>query len=328
MDSNMTLKDSTEVNRSKNDIDFSMVSSINSLVVNTISSSSDVVFVYVDLETAGFSYSHDILQVALKCGENFYDKYIYPTGKILSKASEVHGITCSAGQLYLNNVPITSLPKRIVAGEVLQFLSNLGKPCILIGHNINSFDIRRLLLLMKSCDLLRDFCNVVIGCTDTYLLFKEKFPDRKEKGAFKLTSLVKDLIPDFSFQNAHNAFGDICALEALTVKFYSNENIFKKYKSLKDIIEKKKVKKSNSSIEKKNQTKTDNLISKYIIKKLSSVGITVAMLKDVFSTEGKAKTIDYLKGLKFDDFSKSKKTSLSISSIKSILGYLNSSKEN
>lgn len=236
---NITLMDTPEIIQSKNVMDLSIVLTANSQLVKTISTSSDVAFVYMDLETGGFPYTHHILQVAMKCEEKYYDKYINPTREISEKSSEVNGNKCIAGQLYLNNIPISSQPKRIVAGEVLHFLSDSNKPYIFIGHNIYSFDIRRLLFLMKSYNLLGDFCNVVVSCIDTYILFEAKFPERKGRGALKLATLVKDFLPDFSFVNAH-AFGDICALEALTAKFYTTDSIFDKYKSLKEIIEKKK----------------------------------------------------------------------------------------
>ncbi|KAK0156868.1 hypothetical protein PV328_012186, partial [Microctonus aethiopoides] len=288
---NITLMDTPEVVQSKNVMDLSIVLTANPPLVKTISTSSDVAFVYMDLETGGFSYTHDILQVAMKCEEECYDKYINPTREISENASEVHGIKCIAGQMYLNNIPISSQPKRIVAGEVLQFLSGFNKPCIFIGHNIYSFDIRRLLFLMKSCDLLSDFCNVVVGCIDTYILFKETFPERRGKGALKLTTLVKDFLPNFSFVNAHNAF---------------------------EIVEKKKVQGKNSTftVQKSHKNVNDNHISNYVIKKLSTVGVTVEILKHMLSSEGEGKTITYLKELKFDNVNKTKKNALKICSIK------------
>ncbi|KAK0072739.1 hypothetical protein PV325_010897, partial [Microctonus aethiopoides] len=52
---------------------------------------SDVVFVYFDLETGGFSYNDDILQIAMKCGDSFYTSYVTPTKSIAPKASSIHG---------------------------------------------------------------------------------------------------------------------------------------------------------------------------------------------------------------------------------------------
>ncbi|KAK0074651.1 hypothetical protein PV326_012258, partial [Microctonus aethiopoides] len=44
---------------------------------------SDVVFVYFDLETGGFPYNDDILQIAMKCGDSFYTSYVTPTKSIV-----------------------------------------------------------------------------------------------------------------------------------------------------------------------------------------------------------------------------------------------------
>lgn len=90
-------------------------------------------------------------------------------------------------------------------------------------------------------------------------------------------------------------------------------------------MRKKKVqgKNSTSNVWKSQENINDNLISNYVVKKLSKVDVTIEKLKHMLSSEGKGKTITHLKELKFDNVNETKKNALKICSIKSILSYLN-----
>ena len=188
---------------------------------------------YFDLETGGFAYTADILQVAFKCGEKTYKSYITPTQKIDERASAVTGLTCKGQQLYAQNKLVTSFSKRVVAGEILQFLLSLKKQCILVGHNIKKFDIPRLTLLMYQTGLLTEFYELVDGFTDSYVLLGEKFPEKiNVAGQLKLTTLVKEI--EIPYENAHDAFADVCAVENLLNFYYTSDYFITKKFDLKD----------------------------------------------------------------------------------------------
>lgn len=169
--------------------------SLNKIQDNLDLSSKDAcVLVYFDLETGGLSYNDDILQVAIKCNEFSYVSYITATKPITEKASIINGLTTKDGQLFCRGKPVVSYNKRIVVGQLIQYLQKLNKSCILVGHNVRAFDIPRLILLFHSVNLLDEFLKIAHGLSDTMNLFKNKFPERESiQIGYKLTTLVADL---------------------------------------------------------------------------------------------------------------------------------------
>ncbi|KAK0178451.1 hypothetical protein PV327_007342 [Microctonus hyperodae] len=175
---------------------------------------------------------------------------------------------------------------------MLQFLTNIGKPCILIGHNIKTFDISRLIYNLVKLNLIQDFAKVIIGSIDTLFLIKKKFPERKGKGALKLTVLVKDLLNQ-PFDNAHDAYADVCALESLIHKYFEPNYLMKFVYRFKDSI--CDFKNSLSSKENEESLKPlQNVVSNYTINKLANAGISILQLREKYEANGK-------KGLE-DDF--------------------------
>lgn len=193
----------------------------NELHNSVIFDKADEAIVFFDLETGGFDmFKDEILQISLKCGVTSYSSYITPTRPINAKSSEVHNLTRINKNLYKNGQQVITKSKSLVVSDVLQFLRNIGKKCILVAHNCD-FDSRRLVVLVKSCDLLSDFQNIILGFTDTLSLFRKKIVDVENH---KLTTLASCKL-QMSCAEAHDAMFDVEILEKLSKTFLSIDDL-------------------------------------------------------------------------------------------------------
>lgn len=200
-----------------------------------------------------------------------------PLGNINEKASEVNKLTNKGKQLYHNNQPVTSWPRRVVAGKILEFLQSLKKNCILIGHNSKRYDIPLLILFMYQSNLLYEFCDIVDGFTDSLILMEKKFPERKNEGKLKLTTLVRELLQT-SFENAHDAMGDVCALECLMHAYFNDDYLISsKYTITESVINLQKS--LNQKMNVASFAPLRKSLSCYMIDKIYSFGITLDTLK-------------------------------------------------
>ena len=153
----------------------------------------------------------DVLQIAMKYNNTVFNKYINPTKCINSKASTVHGLTKENNDLYLRGVKVVSSPVRIALNELLTFLQNIGKPCVLVAHNCN-FDATRLCLKIKEAYLAEEFRKLTVSFTDSLSLFRKRFPARNAKGAHKLGTLAEQLM-SLCTKGAHDVIYDVIFLE-------------------------------------------------------------------------------------------------------------------
>ena len=114
--------------------------------------------VYFDLETTSFTPKCDITQIAAICDGtsfNMFNQYITPDKKINKVASEITGITYRDGVLRYFGKLVPSVPVKIGMELFLSWLSNLPKPVLLIAHNGERFDSRRLSSKILQCDIQR-----------------------------------------------------------------------------------------------------------------------------------------------------------------------------
>ncbi|KAK0167688.1 hypothetical protein PV328_012414, partial [Microctonus aethiopoides] len=143
-----------------------------------------------------------------------------------------------------------------------------------------AFDISRLIYNLIQLNLIKDFMKVIIGSIDTLALIKKKFPERKGKGALKLTLLVKDLLTE-PFDNAHDAYADVCALESLIQKYFQHEYLIQCVYKFNDSI--CDLKNSLSSKENERSLKPlQNVVSNYTIKKFANAGISILELQEKY----------------------------------------------
>ncbi|XP_017888613.1 uncharacterized protein LOC108630062 [Ceratina calcarata] len=230
-----------------------------------------IAIVFFDIETSGFSMTDDILQVAMKYNNTVFNKYANSTKRINAKASVIHGLSNEGSDLYFRGVRVESSPIRLLLNDLLAFLNAINKPCILVAHNCN-FDSSRLLLKIKEASLIEEFSKIVIGFTDSLSLFRKQFPDRKVKGAFKLTTLAGQLM-NLSIKDAHNAICDVILLEKLVRKFISYDDLVQNTKSVISLTESMD-KEKNCQIYLKSLNPLVEVVSKAMLKRMAYSAIS------------------------------------------------------
>lgn len=197
----------------------------------------DCAIVYFDLETSGLSPSSaEVIQIAaLVEDDNIYSCYTAPK-KIPERVTEVTGLHMRAGNLYLQNNKLPVVSRREAWNGVVNFLENLQKPVILVGHNIN-FDIRFAMKELQDFNMLSNFINVVHGTVDTLKVLKNILPGR---ASYKQTAIAEELSAADTLTNAHNAIGDVRTLRNIVVRLLLESTIAQYCVSLADQIIKKK----------------------------------------------------------------------------------------
>ncbi|XP_058799932.1 uncharacterized protein LOC131669214 [Phymastichus coffea] len=178
------------------------------------------VIVYFDLELSGLGEDDDILQIAVKCGEDSLNVYLTPTKNILSAASEVTGLTNIGNKLYLHNKKLTTIDAQEGLRELQKFLMKLERRCIFIANNV-SFDSRRLIKTIINNNMLSDF-SIISGFSDLLKLFRKVLPDSKGTGMFKVRTLSNEFLSGENVNKLHNAYFDVVNLEKF-VKVIASE---------------------------------------------------------------------------------------------------------
>lgn len=248
--------------------------------------------VYFDLETSGFAYTADILQIAAKCGDFTFSAYASPTKKIESKASEITGLRDVAGELYLHGQKVDSTPLEYVLQSFLKYLQQLKKLCLLVAHNA-AFDTPRLLLAVRNNSMVDDFGAIVVGFSDTLPLLKKIYPDRKGPGSFKLQTLAQELLHIAPEEHFHEALFDVEILEKITVSVISIDDLFSQRKDFAERLN-HYASQQNASITVRCLDPLKDVVSRGMLKKIANAGITYDKLKEVQKECGKEGVIKLL----------------------------------
>ncbi|KAJ8684694.1 hypothetical protein QAD02_020487 [Eretmocerus hayati] len=187
--------------------------------------------VFFDLETAGLSPTHEILQISMKAGCKVYNSFITPTQTISHLTTKANGLSSVLKKLFQNGVEVKTLPCRVVLGQLLEFLKGLNKKSILVAHNCQ-FDSTRLVMCLKRFNLLEESQNYVLGFVDTLALFRKKFP--KRESGHKLTTLASELM-SLPCHGAHDALFDVGLLEKLTIKYINIDDLVNNQKTVMQV---------------------------------------------------------------------------------------------
>ena len=151
----------------------------------------EVSFVVFDLETGGFRYlEHDILQISAVCGDKEFNVYVEPTRPISREESNVNKLTHINGQLHYHSNPVETIPIMDALQQFLEFLQEIPKP-VLVGHYSKKFDLPFLRFYIKENDLWETFLSAVVGYVDTWIVFRQEFPNRT---SYKQVDLVRGLL--------------------------------------------------------------------------------------------------------------------------------------
>ena len=170
----------------------------------------EVSFVFFDLETGGFRYlEHDILQISAVCGDKEFNVYIEPTRPIPREASNVNKLTLLNGKLHYEMNPVETVPIKEALQQFIKFLREIPKP-ELVGHYSKKFDLPFLKHYLKENDMWETFQSLVAGYIDTWIAFRQEFPNRS---SYKQVDLVRGLLGEE--YEAHNALEDARTLQKL-----------------------------------------------------------------------------------------------------------------
>ena len=165
---------------------------------------------FFDLESGGLRYlEHDILKISAVCGDKELNIYIEPIKPILREASDVNKLTLENGQLHYKMNPVETAPINQALQQFMEFLQKIPKP-ILLGHYCKKFDLPFLRFFLEENDLWATFLSVVVRYVDTWIVFKEEFPNMS---SYKQVDLVRELLEEE--YEAHNALADVRALQKL-----------------------------------------------------------------------------------------------------------------
>ena len=257
---------------------------INEGEVNTSNSleCDDIKIIFFDLETGGLNMlKHEILQVAVKCGQDSFNSYVTPTRAIAPNATQTNGLTKINKKLYKNGKEVLTLPKKTVLQNLLIFLAKFAKKCILVAHKCE-FDSRRLVLALQESDLLEEFSNIILGFVDSLPLFR-----RKIKGVenYKLIHLAESKLNknNFNFSEAHDAIFDTIILEALAKEYLNVEDIKNIDWPVQDIIQYLQIFK-RKKVNKATFLPLKGIISNAMINRLSETNFSYQDLLDTYKT--------------------------------------------
>ena len=82
--------------------------------------------------------------------------------------------------MYVNGTAVITFSPREAFLSFLYFLKLRKKPCILLAHNGNTFDVPRIFHLAKSLNLMKELMLFVKGVCDSLHLFKSMLTERKQ----------------------------------------------------------------------------------------------------------------------------------------------------
>lgn len=148
--------------------------------------------VFFDLETGGLGRTSDIIQIAAKCKEKEFSVYAIPTRCISKEASAATCLTFDGNNLCYKGEAVPAVPPFEALIAFLNFLDSFNHP-IIVGHNIQSFDLPILRHHLESSNLLERFSGNITGFLDTLKISKKSLKDVNLSN-YKQETLVQTLL--------------------------------------------------------------------------------------------------------------------------------------
>lgn len=172
----------------------------------------DLTVIFFDSETSGFATNTEILQIGAKCEEKTFSCYILPQNEIPTKATEIHGLFLSNGNLMKNNNYVPSEQLKDALEKFFHFLIAIGSPCLLVGHNIN-FDAKHFLRAICLYKMEDNFHPCLYGFADSLQLLKKLVTDVTNH---KLSTLAEKF--ELLNEEIHDALVDAKLVEQILQK--------------------------------------------------------------------------------------------------------------
>lgn len=166
--------------------------------------------IFVDLETTGLGKDPDIVQLSAVGSGREVNRYICPNKYISTYATRVTGFSMMNGCLHLHGHAVNTVTIQEALLDLLELAKSCGR-CILIGHNIRTYDIPILYRVLHENKMVSAMQAVTRGCVDTLQVARKVLP--KTTPDFKQTTLVSHYL---GLQyGAHDALEDVRALQSL-----------------------------------------------------------------------------------------------------------------
>lgn len=266
-------------------------------IQNISLSPDDINLVFFDLKTSGYKKSADILQITAKCKEHIFCAYANPTQPIMPSATIITGLKNVAGELFLYDKKVHSIPLQEVLRAFKEWLVVFLKSCILVSHNAR-FDTH-LFRALKNNLMIEDFQNLVVGFADILVTLRKLYSQRKGPGMFKLSTLAQDLLQIAMTGNFTDAAYDVKILEKLASTI-PKENLIMNSKSFTEsLVHESRLQKA--AVLGRSLDVLKGVISERMIKKIASVGINRAKLQDIFEENGREGVIKLLSAKQKDN---------------------------
>ena len=147
--------------------------------------------------------------------EKAFQRYVNPPEFIAPKVSEVTSLTVDNGFLYYRGKKVETVSLERALEEFIGYLKEFNGPCILVGHNIFSFDTKVLYNALSTVNLFEEFSKTTKGFLDTLAIARKQFP--KRPGGYSQSVLVEDFL-NMKY-DAHNALEDSKTLAKLCTVF-------------------------------------------------------------------------------------------------------------
>ncbi|XP_071578903.1 uncharacterized protein [Temnothorax nylanderi] len=239
--------------------------------------------VIVDIETTGLASTADIVQIAAKCGDQEFARYMLPSQSINCHAAEKTGLSVVGGELHHYSKVVTTIPPREVGEEFIRFLGECGPQALLLGHNIVRFDAPRIMRWLQGLGLLESFVKGVYGVCDTIpLIGQGKVKKQEELAKLYLKGEEWERI----IAGSHNALTDCQILYGLLAHFkVSDTAITAGALRLQTLLQRPAIAKKKAQFLETLQCLRDH-ISKNMMSKIAAAGINMNSLRDAFNGSG------------------------------------------
>ncbi|XP_071635851.1 uncharacterized protein [Temnothorax longispinosus] len=112
--------------------------------------------VIFDLETSGLSHSAEICQISAATETKTFNAYMVPKS-MTPGAAATTGLQVRAGEMYLNDKQLDTVPPRVGLANFIGFLRNVGDNIILVAHNGFRFDAPMILRTMRKFRITHRF---------------------------------------------------------------------------------------------------------------------------------------------------------------------------
>ena len=241
--------------------------------------------VVVDIESTGFSSAAEIVQLAAKCGEKEFNKFIVPQRPFDPKASAVTGMTAEGGKLARYGEILLTVPAQKAVEDFLLFLRTCSAQVVLVGHNFELFDAPRIVRLFAENNLLQQLCSMTFGITDTLPLIKQ---GKVQKQDLLASTYLKGTYWENLLKKAHDALTDCQLLQGLLEHFqFSEEKLIDLALPIRNFMEKfaaneKKKEYRPALLGMKNYGISDDMIGR-----MAAEGVTIAALVREYSAHGR-----------------------------------------